>query len=149
MSVSKKQDIKLEFKISNIELIEKSFHIPVFQGDITPVIQFDLAINVSVAKENKKIANILQVKMMVEDSNTVVASITVGCTFDIINFEEVVIISGESETIPDAIIETLNIITIGTSRGIMFNEFKGTWLHHSILPVIDPKSFKQEKSTIN
>jgi hypothetical protein len=47
--------------------------------------------------------------------------------------------------IPDPIVETLNILTIGTARGIMFSEFKGTWLHSNFLPVIDPKSFKQTK----
>ena len=144
MSVSKKQDIKLEFKISNIDVVEKSFHLATLPEGNLPDTQFQLAINISVDKEHKQISSILQVKVKLDKSNTVVASITVGCTFEIVNFDEVVINNGNSASIPDSIIETLNIITIGTTRGIMFNEFKGTWLHNSILPVIDPKSFKQE-----
>ncbi|MDN3656692.1 hypothetical protein QWZ08_13690 [Ferruginibacter paludis] len=81
--------------------------------------------------------------MMIATLEGTPASITIACTFDIINFEEVIISNGDAATIPDTILETLNIITIGTMRGIMFTGFRGTWLHNSILPVIDPKFFKQ------
>lgn len=144
MTAKKEKSISLEFRISNIELIEKSFHIPLPKGNNFPNPQFELAINVSVDKPNKSIINILGVNVKSADDNSIVASIKVLCKFEITNFEDVVILSNDLMTIPDPIIETLNIITIGTTRGIMFNEFKGTWLHNAILPVIDPKSFKQE-----
>jgi hypothetical protein len=146
MSAKQQKEVKLEFKISNIELFNKSFAVPaILPQNKFPEVQFDLAINVHVDKENKRIVSILQVKMKAENSNDIVAGITVGCTFDIVNFEELVINNGDSASVPETIIETLNIITIGTTRGIMFNEFKGTWLHNTILPVIDPKSFTQNK----
>lgn len=143
MIVNKEKSINLEFKISGIELVEKSFHTPNFASDKLPETQFELAISISIDKLNKRIVNLLSVKVKSVDDGSIVATITIVCSFDITNFEEVVIISGESITMPDPIIETLNIITIGTTRGILFNEFKGTWLHNNILPVIDPKSFKQ------
>lgn len=143
MNVKKEKLINLEFKISGIELIEKSFHTPTLNDSRLPDTQFELAINISIDKPNKRIINSLKVLVKSADDNAIVATITVMCTFEITNFEEVVIVSDESVTMPDPIIETLNIITIGTTRGIMFNEFKGTWLHNNILPVIDPKSFKQ------
>lgn len=145
MSDLKKKEIKIEFKISNIDLLEKSFNVPVLNSDKIPLVQFDLALNVSVDKPNKKISDILFVKVKLENSDTIVASISVSCTFDIVNFEEIVISHGDSATIPDTILETLHIITIGTTRGVLFNELKGTWLHNTILPIIDPKSFKQEQ----
>lgn len=149
MSVSKQQEINIEFKISNIELIEKSFHALVLPEGPIPDTQFELAINVSIDKANKKIGNILQVKMKIENIEHIAASITVSCTFDIINFDEVITNNGDTANVPESILETLNIITIGTVRGIMFNEFKGTWLHNSILPIIDPKSFNATNSKIN
>lgn len=143
MIVSKEKSIKIEFKISNIDLIDKSFHPPILKDSKLPDTQFELALNISIDKPNRKIINLLNVKVKSASDNSVVAGITVACSFEITNFDEIVIVSGESMSIPDPIIETLNIITIGTTRGIMFNEFKGTWLHNAILPVIDPKSFKQ------
>ena len=149
MSVSKQKEINIEFKISNIELIEKSFHAFVLPEGALPDTQFELAINVRIDKANKKIVNILQVKMRIENMEDIAASITVGCTFDIINFDELITNNGDTANVPEPILETLNIITIGTVRGIMFNEFKGTWLHHSILPIIDPKSFNQRNAALN
>ena len=145
MTAKKNIPVNLEFKISNIELIEKSLQMPVPAIAEMAETSFELALNVSVDKANKTIIIILSVKVLSVDSNTVVASIKVLCKFDITNFDEVVVLSDDSVTIPDPIIETLNIITIGTTRGIMYNEFKGTWLHNAILPVIDPKSFTVEK----
>lgn len=142
MTANKNKEVKLEFKITKIELLEKTFSVPVLDKDNLPDVQFDLAINLNIDKENKKISNILHVTIRLDNNTEALAGITVACIFDIINFEDIIISSGDSVTIPDSIIDTLNIISIGTTRGIMFNEFKGTWLHNSILPVIDPQSFK-------
>lgn len=149
MSASKKNEINIELKISGIELIEKSFRTIDLPEGALPDTQFELAINVNIDKGSKKIINILQVKMKIENVEGMAASITVGCTFDIVNFEEIITNNGETATIPETVLETLNTITIGTVRGIMFSEFKGTWLHNSILPVIDPKSFNVANATIN
>jgi hypothetical protein len=143
MSVKSEKTLNLEFKIHGIELLEKTFRTPNMDEEKLPDTQFELSISLSIDKFNKRIINILNVKVKAANDHSIVATITVLCSFDITNFDEVVIFSGKSITMPDPIIETLNIITIGTVRGIMFNEFKGTWLHNHLLPVMDPKSFKQ------
>lgn len=143
MTANTDKPINIEFKISNIELVEKSFLIPEIKEGKFPDTQFDLSINFSIDKPNKKLISVLGVKLKTVPESRMVAGITVACSFDVLNFDEVIISAGETMGIPDPVFETLNIITIGTVRGIMFNEFKGTWLHNTILPVIDPKSFKQ------
>ena len=145
MSVSKKKNIDFEFRITTIDLIEKYFQRSPNQGSELPEVQFNLVMNVSIDKESRKITIILSVRMNLINNDSIVANISVGCTFEIINFEEIIIQKEGTLTIPDAILETLNILTIGTTRGIMFSEFRGTWLHNTILPVIDPKSFIVDK----
>ena len=124
MSVKSEKTLNLEFKIHGIELLEKTFRTPNMDEDKLPDTQFELSISLSIDKFNKRIINILNVKVKAANDHSIVATITVLCSFDITNFDEVVIFSGKSITMPDPIIETLNIITIGTVRGIMFNEFK-------------------------
>lgn len=143
MTANSDKPINIEFKISSIELVEKSFHTPEFKNNKLPETQFDLSINFNIDKSNKRVISVLEVKIKTVPEAIVVAGATIACSFDILNFDDVVVSTGETMGIPDPIVETLNIITIGTARGIMFNEFKGTWLHNTILPVIDPKSFKQ------
>ena len=145
MSVSKKKNIDFEFRITTIDLIEKYFQRSPNQGSELPEVQFNLVMNVSIDKESRKITIILSVRMNLINNDSIVANISVGCTFKIINFQEIIIEKEGTLTIPDAILETLNILTIGTTRGIMFSEFRGTWLHNTILPVIDPKSFIVDK----
>ncbi|MCD4736069.1 MAG: hypothetical protein K8R53_08505 [Bacteroidales bacterium] len=44
--------------------------------------------------------------------------------------------------LPQEFISNLNSISISNTRGIMFAQFKGTFLHAAILPIIDPKGLK-------
>ena len=36
----------------------------------------------------------------------------------------------------------LNSVSISTLRGIMFSQFRGTYLHNAFLPIINPKSLE-------
>jgi hypothetical protein len=65
------------------------------------------------------------------------------CSFVIENFEEIVVKNQFNKLeVPENVIDTLNSISISTIRGLMFGAFKGTFLHHAILPIIDPKLVK-------
>lgn len=143
MTDDKANAINIEFRIHSIELTEKTFYIPEFKNNRVPDTQFDVSLNINIDKSNKRIINAVQVKISAIPDAVVVASVTVVCSFDVVNFEEVITESNNQFSIPDPVAETLNILSIGTTRGVMFSEFKGTWLHHSLLPVIDPKSFRQ------
>jgi hypothetical protein len=46
--------------------------------------------------------------------------------------------------INEAFAETLNSISISTTRGVMFSELKGTILHHAFLPIIDVKALQKQ-----
>ncbi|MBL0073688.1 MAG: hypothetical protein IPP34_18540 [Bacteroidetes bacterium] len=68
-------------------------------------------------------------------------ALSVSCIFEILNFEDVIKVEADGKVnIPPRLIETLNIISISTTRGVMFSTFKGT-LHGAVLPIIDPKQF--------
>ena len=145
---AKKADkaVSVEFGIQNIEILEKSFRVTQLVENKVPETQYELSFEIRVDESNKFIIDMLHVKIKTTHDDFVVGSLSISCTFSITNFPEVVKKNSQNTmTIPDLLIETLNIITIGTARGIIFNELKGTWLHKSILPIIDPKSFKPKK----
>jgi hypothetical protein len=69
--------------------------------------------------------------------------LSVSCIFEIANFEDVIKLEADGKVnIPQSLIETFNIISISTTRGVMFSTFKGTFLHGAVLPIIDPKQFQ-------
>ena len=75
----------------------------------------------------------------------VLGALSVSCIFDIVNFEDVITVEADGKVnIPQRLIETLNIISISTTRGVMFSTFKGTFLHSAILPIIDPQQLNTD-----
>jgi hypothetical protein len=44
--------------------------------------------------------------------------------------------------LPSGLSVTLNSISMSTTRGILFERFRGTGLQHIVLPIIDPMAFQ-------
>lgn len=76
-------------------------------------------------------------------------SIKVGVIFEIANFDDYIDEMNKKLTLPDVIFLTFNSIGISTTRGVMFSQFKGTFLHNAFLPVIDPKQLSDNSNTPN
>jgi hypothetical protein len=66
--------------------------------------------------------------------------------FDIFNFDGVKIESEDAISLPDDMLDLLNTVTIGTARGVLYSELRGTYLDHAILPVLDPRAFQRVES---
>lgn len=43
---------------------------------------------------------------------------------------------------PEDFTTAINAVSISTLRGVMFSQFRGTYLHNAILPVVSPKSLQ-------
>lgn len=43
---------------------------------------------------------------------------------------------------PEDFSVALNSVSISTLRGIMFSQFRGTYLHNAFLPIVNPKSLE-------
>lgn len=54
---------------------------------------------------------------------------------------------GQLELPPD-LLNSLNAIAISTTRGIMHGQFKGTYLHNAVLPLIDLSQFAPDQRNI-
>jgi hypothetical protein len=69
----------------------------------------------------------------------------VSFIFEIPDLKEYVDPKNNIPKLPEEFLTTINSISISTVRGVMFSQFKGTFLHNAILPVVDPKSFISQK----
>ena len=72
-------------------------------------------------------------------------SLTANCIFEVENMNDFMDTKTRNINLPEEFVITLNSITISTARGIMFNQFKGTFLHNAILPIIKPESILIQK----
>ncbi len=141
---SKKQNIF--FQIIGVELLGTTINHP--QKQLPERINFHFKINleykINVDKKFVFVATFVTVSDK-NDKETQLGTITTSCNFKISNLDEFMDKENNEVLFPDEILFMFNSISISTTRGIMFSQFKGTFLDHAYLPIIDPKSFKLNK----
>jgi len=141
--ILKEQNI--EFQLQAIELLDVNLISPETPLNNPTTFHFNLSIENKINPENNLVIVVALIKIIHEDKITNLASLKAGCVFKIANFNDFLNPETKQVTFPENVLITLNSITISTTRGLMFSQFKGTFLHNAILPVIDPKSFVVNK----
>lgn len=145
MAKIENKDTDVEMHLRAIELLNSSLTLPA-NPDIT-VTNFNFNINIEIRADtmNKLVFVIVHIDIKNNGHSEVLGALSVSCIFDIVNFEDVIKIEADGKVnIPQRMIETLNIISISTTRGVMFSTFKGTFLHSAILPIIDPQQLNSD-----
>ena len=148
MTNTKNKKSNIEFQIKGIEILD--FGLQHSQSPLLPntVYHFNINVQHKINPEKKLVFVIVSVDVLHEDKKSLLGNIKVSCIFNVANFEELTENkNSKSVLFAKETIEVLNSISISTTRGVMFTCFRGTFLHNAVLPVIDPKGFKQEKIT--
>ena len=75
------------------------------------------------------------------------AEIKVACLFNIKNFNDVIKRNEESDVyhIPKELELIIRPVAISTTRGIIYSEFRGTYLANAIMPIVFMDTMKEEK----
>lgn len=72
-----------------------------------------------------------------KDKAESIASISIGCGFEIGNFDEIIKkTEGNNYLIPPELDTLIKSVAVSTSRGIIYSEFRGTYLYNVVLPII-------------
>lgn len=139
-----KKKIDISFLLKSIEVIEVGLtpaNPPVPQ---TNTYQYNINSEHRIFEDKKMLHNIVSVGIYGEDKSFQLGHLKIAYSFEIDNFEDFLKETQANIKIPDEMLSLFNAITISTTRGIMFAQFRGTFLHNAILPIIDPASFKKE-----
>jgi hypothetical protein len=145
MAKNQNKDLSVSMQIRAIELLKSSVNTPASAN--APIINFTFNINIECNADptNKLIFTIVHVEIKNDDHSHLLGSMSVSCIYEITNFDEIIRVeSNGNVNVPDRLIETLNIISLSTTRGVMFSTFKGTFLHGAVLPLLDPKQLNAQ-----
>ncbi|HVA98726.1 MAG TPA: hypothetical protein VNG53_07505 [Bacteroidia bacterium] len=143
MAKIENKEFKVDMQIKAIELLNSSLTLPANPNKPITNFNFNIRVESRVDSAKKLIFVIVHIEIKNDDLSIVLGSLSVSCIFEITNFDAVIKIETNGKIdIPQKLIETLNIISLSTTRGIMFSAFKGTFLHGAIMPIIDPKQFQ-------
>lgn len=127
------------FQLRAVELHELTVTKPTSVAAPPTSFNFEIGIETNVDNQQKLIINATKVTIKDKEQDNVLGSIICACVFSVANFEEMITMNGGRAEINETFAETLNAISISTTRGIMFSELKGTFLHYAFLPIIDVK----------
>lgn len=130
-----KPEVGIKFKA--IELLKKFMLQRPDKGLDDEVFHFDIKADLKVNPVEKALLIVVDIDVREFNKETVIASISVGYVFEVENFETAIVKKEETVyNVPTDIDFLLKTVAVSTTRGIMFSEFKGTYLYKAILPLI-------------
>jgi hypothetical protein len=139
-----KQDIN--WQIRAIELLDYSLSYPSENLGDTLTYQFDVNIEHKLKIEDNLLLVITSINIYHNGKKTSLGQFKSSCVFSIENLNSFIEEKSGHLNLPEQFITTLNSVSISTTRGLMFSQFRGTFLHNAILPIVDPTKFKAHKN---
>lgn len=136
---------EIKFQLKGIELLDVQLKHPEKKLPVQTIFRFDINLEHRINADNKLVIVVCTASIMNEDKSSQFGTIKASCIFEIANIEEFMAENKNQINFPETILTTFNSITISTVRGIMFSQFKGTFLHNALLPIINPQSFTVNK----
>ncbi len=142
MAKAKHEHKNFHFHVKSVELLKHNFAVPDKPIENSGSFNFNVGVEQKLDFTNKLFIVILHVDISsTKELDFILASASVACVYGIERFNEVIRMNTSGKpNIDETITHTLNSISISTTRGVLSQLFKGTYLHHAILPVVDPKS---------
>jgi len=141
--VIKKEDIK--FQIKGIELLDLNIIYPKTPLIGEVIFKFNINVEIKIVNEKSLIMAIVSVDIIDNKNADKYGFVKVNCIFGIANFMSFVDEKTKKADFPKQLVTSLNSISISTTRGIMYDQFRGTFLHGAILPIIDPTFLEKNK----
>lgn len=139
---SKIKDQKINYQIKGIEILDFSMTLLEKSFEEIKNFNFDLNVTQKYIPENK-LAFAITTITVIDDKKNKLASVKVNIIFEVVEFDLFLNKKTKKTNFPSEFILTLNSVAISTARGIMFSQFKGTYLHNAILPLVDMQKLSE------
>lgn len=136
-----KKENSIDFSLKGVELLSFNLTQPVENSHNNITFNFDIRSEIKLNNEQKLVLVIISIDLFDQEKTIKLGNISTSCIFEVPNYDLYVDLKNNGVNFPEDFIITINSISLSTTRGIMFSQFRGTYLHNAILPVIDPKSF--------
>ncbi len=134
----------LGIRLRGIELLNGSLIRPEDTKEELTAFQFNLNLIHDVDQQKKLVFVVVNVDISSVTLQKQVGALSVSHIYELANFEDAVTMLEDGNfSLVEALKDVLNSISISTTRGVMFSTFKGTFLHHALLPIVNPKQIQQ------
>jgi hypothetical protein len=134
------EQVNINFQIKGIELLEINLNNPQIPLNVERTYNFSINIEQRINKEEKLVIVITAIDLIHEQDKQCHATIKTSCVFLVENILDFDSSGSQQIDLPEHFIITLNSISLSTTRGIMFSQFKGTFMHNVFLPIVNPST---------
>ncbi len=135
----------ITFQLKRIELLDFILKHPEKPIPTQSTFHFDINLEHRINKDNNLVIVICTISIVNEDKSTQLGLLKASCIFEVANMADFIDNNKKQINFNEGILTTFNSITISTVRGIMFSQFKGTFLHNAHLPIINPQALTVNK----
>lgn len=137
--------LQFNIKYLGIDILEKKIITPEKLVDGKATFTFNFLVDYKLREEDKVSLVLTEINIR-NDNNIDLASFKIISIFELPDFNTIVTKSDKGKlSIPMELEIILKSAALSTSRGILYSELKGTYLHYTILPLIDIGNIVKEQ----
>ena len=120
-----------------IEIVERAMVLPESLTEAPANFNFNITVNVQVNELESLIIPRVSIIVSNKEDGADLGKIVVNNVIKMPNLHEFLVESDGKNGVQQGLIKKLSETAISTTRGVMWDSFRGTFLHGAILPVID------------
>ncbi|MCD8539362.1 MAG: hypothetical protein LRY55_06060 [Leadbetterella sp.] len=147
MAKTKVKPVMATTVLSDLEILHCSYTGEGYPDVSAKDFSFLLNIENTIDGAHNLVLSVVSVGITTAKNKQFSANIAVKSVYRVENLQQFLDVNKQGKyEIANDLIEKLNAISISTTRGVMFSSFRGTSLHHAILPLAEmPKMEMVEK----
>jgi len=128
----------IDFKLKAIEVLGVNLVRPKAPLASKTTFEFNIKMEHKIKLEDSLVIVVTIITILNNDNE--LGSFIASCVFELTKIDSFIDSVTHLPKFPSNLLDEFNSITISTVRGLMFSNFKGTFLHNAILPVIGKNS---------
>jgi hypothetical protein len=135
---------RIEFKFLTFHIISKYMAEMPANRAISSPFTFEVKVEDKVQAERKCVLVFVHVKIFdSSEKSNLVGSLSTISFFEIIDFEKFIVLNETGKyTIPPRLDLTIRPVCISTTRGVIYSEFRGTYLQPALMPIMFMSDFE-------
>lgn len=133
---------KAELQFVAIEILERSIILPENNSETPENFNFNITVNVQLNESDSLIIPRVSIVINEGEGGTQFGKIVVNNVIKVLNLKDFIAEENGIKVINQELTVKLSETAISTTRGVMWDSFRGTFLHGAILPVIDTNQAK-------
>lgn len=133
----KEQPIKAQLNFVAIEILERSIALPQDMKETPANFNFNINVTVQVNENDSLVIPRVTVAINEKEGGIQYGKIVVNNLIKVINLNDFLVKENGINHLNQELATKLSETAISTTRGVMWDSFRGTFLHGAILPIID------------